>query len=266
MNEIEYNYEQHIEFVLGFAGSGKSTELAKRAKIDWMILTPTHKAKEVLESKGIINVFTIHSVLKLVPTLNMDMKRGEKVQRLSRIGDVDLKDIKHIAIDEFSMINTYIMDLLLDMLPASTPVTVFGDPYQLPPVDGDPVEPEFYAREITHLTTQHRAEAPEVVETFMRFMEYIKGGGSNYYADLTLNPKIKMGTVADFNPETDRALAFTNARVLEINNDIASVLQLPEEISAGEDIVANSIHAIMRDGESLHPIYPKCTSKGKLME
>ena len=258
------NYDQPIEFVTGFAGAGKSTELAKRYTPNWLVLTPTHKAKEVLQAKGIQNVFTIHSVLKLVPTLNQNMRRGQRMQRLQRIGDVDLSKIKHIAIDEFSMINIEIMDMLLDVLPATTEVTIFGDPYQLPPVDGEAVEPNFYTDNITELTTQHRAEAPEVVETFMRFMNFIKGTGE---MDLTMNPAIKHGTVKGFNPATDRCLAYTNNKVLELNEQVANYLNLPKEISVGEEVSINGLLGTLvnEPTEPVLTIYPKCVSKGRLM-
>jgi len=265
IGDIEYNYRQPINFVIGFAGSGKSTELAKRWRPNWLVLTPTHKAKGVLEAKGINNVYTIHSVLKLVPTLNENMRRGQKMQRLSRIGETDLSSITHIAIDEFSMINTYIMDMLLNALPADANVTIFGDPYQLPPVDGDPVDPEWYTDKITELTVQYRAEAPDVVETFMRFMNYIKGTG-----EMDLRVNLPHGTIKGFNPATDRALAYTNQRVLELNDAIAKELKLPKEISIGEEISINGVIGKLVDTpvdieyEPLH-IYPKCLSKGKLM-
>ena len=256
-------YDQEIEFVIGFAGSGKSTELAKRfdGKTS-LVLTPTHKAKEVLLGKGVKNVATIHSLLKLVPTLNQEMRRGQRMQKLQQIGDLDLKAIKNIGIDEFSMINVEILDMLLEMLPANCKVTVFGDPYQLEPVDGELVEPECYTQNITELTTQHRAEAPEVVETFMRFKDFIKGTGQ-----MDLRVDLPHGTVKGFNPATDRALAFTNAKVLELNEEIAEELNLPKEIGIGEEIMINGLvgELVEQPSEEVRRIYPKCVSKGKLM-
>jgi len=62
MNELVDNYSQNIHFTLGYAGTGKSTKLAEEATDKSIVLTPTHKAKNVLEYKGVQNVFTIHSV------------------------------------------------------------------------------------------------------------------------------------------------------------------------------------------------------------
>ena len=265
-DELE-NYSQDISFTLGHAGTGKSTLLAREVDDKTIVLTPTHKAKDVLKAKGVLNVFTIHSVMKLVPTIDQNFRKKGKMQRLQRIGDVDLKGIRSVIIDEFSMIPTFIMDMLLEMLPAHAKVSIYGDPYQLPPVDGEPVDPYFYTIEdkITTLTKQHRAEAPEVVETFTRFVNYLEYPSSK--ADLTLNPKIKTGTLKSFNPSTDRALAYTNKAVIEVNNRIANILGLPKEISIGEAISINGLLGTLVKEPNLEcfTIYPKCVSKGELM-
>jgi len=265
--EAVSNYKQKIQFVTGFAGSGKSTKLAESAvgKEDVLVLTPTHKAAEVLMAKGIVNVFTIHSVLKLVPTINENFRRGQRMQKLKKIGGVDLADIGKIAIDEFSMIPVDIMDMLLELLPEHCLVLVFGDPFQLPPIDGEAVDPLTYTDNILELTTQHRAEAPEVVETFMRFMHYIKGDGE---MNLKMNPAIKEGNLDDFNPGTDRILAYTNDKVLELNAMAAKVLGKPEAIAVNEDITMNGIPCMRNiDGLDIEGlIYPTCISKGKLMQ
>jgi len=179
---------------------------------------------------------------------------------------MDLKKLAEIALDDFSLINVEFMAMLLEALPACCNVTVFGDPYQLEPVDGEAIEPEMYTDDIYELTKQHRAEAPEVVETFMRFVAYISGTGE---MDLTMNPKIKEGTVRDFNPETDKCIAYTNAKVLELNNAVGKVLGLPKTISIGEEIAINGVIGTLVDEpqslETIRTIYPKCISKGKLM-
>lgn len=271
-DEIE-NYSQDIRFTLGYAGTGKSTLLAKEVTPTTIVLTPTHKAKDVLKSKGVDNVFTIHSVMKLVPTIDQNFRKKGKMQRLQRIGDVDLKSINKVIIDEFSMIPTFIMDMLLDMLPADAEVSIYGDPYQLPPVDGEPVDPYWYTDEenIIILTKQHRAEAPEVVETFTRFVNYLEFPTPS--ADLTLNTKIKKGSLNNFNPDTDRALAYTNKEVITVNNKIANILDLPKEISIGETISINGLLGTLVKNPNLEldypyeilTIYPKCVSKGELM-
>ena len=269
MEETYYNYEQPIKFIIGHAGTGKSTKLASRATDNSIVLTPTHKAKEVLERKGVKNVFTIHSVLKLVPTLDMNFRKKGKLKKLVRLGAVELDFVKEVIIDEYSMIPMSIMDLLLELLPAKTPVVVFGDSYQLPPVDGDPIDPEFYAHEIEKLTKQYRSDAPEVVETFTRFVKFLETGDTSI--DLRLNEKIKNGNVKLFDPRTDRALAYTNEETININNRIAKALNLPREISLGETVTINGLTGVLSDelpeGQPHSiTIYPACIAKGRLLK
>ncbi len=269
MLEQVNNFEQEIEFVVGFAGSGKSTELSKRANNTTLVVVPTHKAASVLMGKGVENVYTIHATLGLVPTLNQNYVPGkQKMQRLKRVGNTDLADISAIFIDEFGMIPQYIMDLLLEVLPDTTKVTVFGDPYQLPPVDGEPIDPLIYTNNITELTTQYRAEAPEVVETFMRFMSYIKDGSEH---NLKMNPAIKHGTLKGFNPMTDRVLAYTNARVASLNLEIADILEVSQEYYHNDDLIANQINCLFKtelalSEDSAEILFPNCISKGRLMD
>ena len=266
MLEEVSNFDQEIEFIEGFAGSGKSTELAERATFSTLVLTPTHKAARVLTDKGVQNVVTIHSALSLVPTINQNFRKGQKMQKLQKMGEVDLSEITDVFIDEYSMINQSILDMLLAVLPANAKVTVFGDPYQLPPVDGEPIDPTLYTDKITQLTKQYRAEAPEVVETFMRFMNYIKSGkGMN----LKMNPNIKTGNMDSFNPDTDRALAYTNKRVQGLNAKIAKILDLPKDYSTGEALTLNAMDCRFEDyghSDLVSTIYPGCMTKGRLMD
>jgi len=255
-------YEQDIEFIMGFAGSGKSTHLANKADKSSLVLTPTHKAKNVLEAKGVENVFTIHSVLKLVPTLNQDFKKGQKLKSLKRVGSVELDEIDTVIIDEFSMINTMILDLLLELLPDECNVIIYGDPYQLRPVDGDAVDYRDYADSFKHLTTQHRANNLNVVNSFMRFMTWLKDGSEK---NLTLDnlPTIDEETLAEaFNPVNERIIAYTNARVIELN----SLIDQPN-LEKGDKILINGLEAtVYAKGADIRfdAIYPAMISKGIL--
>lgn len=259
-DDVVLNYEQPIKFITGFAGSGKSTRLSSMATNTTMVLVPTHKAAGVLIRKGVKNVYTIHAVLKLVPTINQDFRKGQKMQRLKQVGATDLSAITDVFIDEYSMISYEILDVLLTVLPTDTKVTIFGDPYQLPAIEGTQIDPYFYTEDIEELTIQHRAEAPEVVETFMRFMEYIKRPSN---ANLRLNPKILHGSLTTFNPETDRALAYTNDKVIAINNIIAK----DKTFSDGDILSLNGMDCVFLDQLYAELVlYPACMSKGKIME
>ncbi len=262
------NFDQKIKFIIGFAGSGKSTKLAQMVNEDTLVLTPTHKAASVLIQKGICNVYTIHSILKLVPTINKDFDPSKhRMQRLKQIGDTDLSKIKQVFIDEYSMLSQDILDLLLASLPVHAQVIVFGDAQQLPPVSGTAIDPLIYTDDIEELTIQHRAEAPEVVETFMRFVQYIRTQDNTL--SLRLNPAIKHGNLDDFNPATDRILAYTNKKVSELNSLAAQTLNLSSDYCRGEKLTANQVECTMhtmKPALSPYPeLFPGCIAKGKLL-
>ncbi len=251
MSNNQY-YEQDTEFVLGFAGSGKSTVLAKRATPTTLVLVPTHKAADVLINKGLENVYTIHSVLKLVPSINENFKK-KMTTRLKKIGATDLSKITDVFIDEFSMINLEILEMLFAVLPVKAKVTIFGDPYQLPPVTGDRIEPW---EPITELTTQHRSKNEAGTALFMAFMESIK------YCKASPNLSyIKKGTLDDFNSDTDRILAFTNQRVVELNNLVAT----DSTYYYDEELLMNGLPVTMVVSDFNRRLYPSCVSKGRLL-
>ena len=75
------------------------------------------------------------------------------------------------------------------------------------------------------------------------------------------------GTLKGFNPLTDRALAYTNKKVLELNNEIADELGVDRRFYHLDDLVANQISCVFHsEGEGTQELFPKCISKGKLME
>ncbi len=247
-------YDQDVEFITGFAGSGKSTHLAKRAKPTTLVLTPTHKAATVLKNKGLVHVYTIHSVLKLVPSID-DNFRGKMRSRLTRIGSTNLDDINEIFIDEFSMISQEIMDLLMSVLPTKAKVTIYGDPYQLPTITGDPIvifEP------YTELNVQYRSHNDKATMLFMAYKDYISGV-TNTLPTNTYSPTANWKEL--FSKDTDRVVAFTNARVVELNNMIAD----NKPYSFGDDLLMNGIPVIMALSDYNPRIYPSCMAKGELM-
>lgn len=247
-------YEQDTEFVLGFAGSGKSTELVKRATQTTLVLVPTHKAADVLIGKGLTNVYTIHSVLKLVPSINENFKK-KMTTKLRQVGATDLSKITDVFIDEFSMINEEILNMLMAVLPDKAKVTIFGDPYQLPPVTGEAINPW---EPITELTTQYRSKNEYGTAKFMEFMLAIK----NYRDNPSVPNTHDKDWVSKFDPDTDRILAFTNKRVVELNNMVGGTA----EFETGDDLTMNGIPAVYVDSTAgRERLYPSCIAKGKLL-
>ncbi len=249
-----YYYEQDTEFVTGFAGSGKSTVLAKRANPLTLVLVPTHKAALVLQNKGIENVYTIHAVLKLVPSINENFRKKMKT-RLKKVGTTDLSEITDVFIDEFSMIPLAIFDHLMSVLPEKAKVTIFGDPYQLPPVEGEPIDPW---EPIEELNVQYRSKNLSGTNQFMAFMRAIRDDTK----PPPFNPPITQNWEKLFDSNTDRILAFTNKRVIELNNKVST----SDSFNIDEVLTMNGIFVenILADFKPY--IYPTCVEKGKLME
>lgn len=133
----------NLRYVLaGYAGAGKTT-LAKSLskKIGGiMFLAYTGKAANVLREKGCENVRTIHSAIYRLEGED----EGEPHFTLNL--DSDIKNAKLVIIDEYSMLP---VELRQDIEKLARKVLYLGDPFQLPPVNGEcDLQPDFFITEI----------------------------------------------------------------------------------------------------------------------
>ena len=127
---------QYIEFVLeGFAGTGKTfcmREVVARCsknKIKFAFTAPTNKAAKVL-AEVVGSAGTIYSLLGL----RID-KSGELKKLVTSVAPPDLSEFDVVFIDEGSMINSRLHDILLSQaLDHNLKIIYMGDPCQLPPV------------------------------------------------------------------------------------------------------------------------------------
>ena len=119
--------------IAGFAGSGKSTLVSHI--IDALNIAPqdvcfaafTGKASLVLREKGCDNSMTMHKLLyhsKELPDGTFEHKPRERLEY----------NYKIIVVDEVSMIPIDMWNLLLSH---RVHVIALGDPFQLPPIDGE---------------------------------------------------------------------------------------------------------------------------------
>jgi len=118
----------------GYAGTGKTScmrEVARRvgtSNARFAYTAPTNKAAKVLR-EIVGQASTIYSLLGL----RVD-KNGETKQ-IAHGKPVDLSDLDVIVVDEASMVNAHLFDLLSDIADKFNLKVVFmGDPAQLPPV------------------------------------------------------------------------------------------------------------------------------------
>ncbi len=132
-------------FVLaGVAGAGKTT-LAKKIAEEFNPKTVeaaafTGKAAKVLDEKGLPNCGTIHNKIYKLD----DEDAEEPTFTLARGGDV--ADSKLLIVDEYSMLSE---ELIRDIEEVAPKVLYLGDPFQLPPIEGEcKLKPDYFLTEI----------------------------------------------------------------------------------------------------------------------
>ena len=249
----------HIEYITGYAGTGKSTALLKQLttiagkdKDDTIVLCPTHKAAHRLLPKipfG-IEIKTIHSLLGWIPAIN---ENAEKIEHIDIVAKTDRKieEYNTFIIDEGGMMSEEMfMELVAKIEDARNfdtdgiKIYVYLDPYQLLPVKGRQIQldEEF----TTKLTTQHRAESPDVVALFTKFVEFLEGTNTkDLKIEFSDNVK-KVSTteaVQLFDITKDRLLAYTNEVVgwynkeISIYNGIQSFVWQHVQLGSNPDLV-----------------------------
>lgn len=249
----------HIEYITGYAGTGKSTALLKQLttiagkdKDDTIVLCPTHKAAHRLLPKipfG-IEIKTIHSLLGWIPAIN---ENAEKIEHIDIVAKTDRKieEYNTFIIDEGGMMSEEMfMELIAKIEDARNfntdgiKIYVYLDPYQLLPVKGRQIQldEEF----TTKLTTQHRAESPDVVALFTKFVEFLEGTNTkDLKIDFSDNVK-KVSTteaVQLFDITKDRLLAYTNEVVgwynkeISVYNGIQSFVGQHVQLGSNPDLV-----------------------------
>lgn len=134
-NEFDLNYSKPFFMVSGSAGTGKSTlarfilnelnSISKKA----CCCSFTGKAAVNFREKTGYDCNTIHSTI-YKPVI----KKGQVVDWKLNKYDSPILESDLIIIDEISMVYK---DLWNDLLTYNKPILVFGDPYQLPPVNND---------------------------------------------------------------------------------------------------------------------------------
>ncbi len=136
----------------GFAGSGKTflsmrlLKLAEKKNISWTVAAPTHKAvgvlRQAMDSEKLKPVWypaTIHRLLRL----KLKRKRNLEICEKTEQTDNSLDQLGLVLIDESSMIDTTLLEIISQSSSLSgTRVVYVGDPAQLPPI-GETISPVF---------------------------------------------------------------------------------------------------------------------------
>ena len=155
-NEWMNNDDVSIPFVLsGFAGSGKTFLSVRLLKIFddrnmcWTVAAPTHKAvgvlRESLASESLIATWfpsTIHRLLRLKLARKGHLEVCEKTEHTANA----LENLDLVLIDEASMIDSKLLEIVLECaFTFKTRIVFVGDPAQLPPI-GENISPVFFLK------------------------------------------------------------------------------------------------------------------------
>lgn len=131
-----------IATLKGYAGTGKTTllqEIVSEMEPDVneiYLMAPTHKAAEVLRRKTHREVSTVHSAFGLRPQWD-----GDGGYKFVKTNEEPIKFVYRslVAVDEASMIDDYLYDLLIQAKKQyGLKILFVGDPAQLPPVNNKP--------------------------------------------------------------------------------------------------------------------------------
>ncbi len=210
--------------LFGWAGTGKSTlarHLARDVK-SVKYAAFTGKAALVMRRRGCKGASTIHSLIYT----RVSEKEGEPrfvLDPESPAADADL-----IVIDEVSMVDEV---LGTDLLSFGTKVLVLGDPFQLPPVQG---EGFFTAQEPDIMLTEIHRQARD--NPLVRLSLDIREGRGLDYGSYGESKVVRRTDVDQAEVlEADQVLVGRNRTRLHYNNRIRELKTLPPELPVKGD-------------------------------
>lgn len=217
-------YGAQVFRLFGWAGTGKSTlarHLAKDVK-SVKYAAFTGKAALVMRRRGCKGASTIHSLIYT----RISEKEGEPrfvLDPESPAAEADL-----IIIDEVSMVDEVLGS---DLLSFGTKVLVLGDPFQLPPVQG---EGFFTAQEPDVMLTEIHRQARDNPLVALS-LDIREGRGLNYgtYGESKVVPRSAVDQSEVLS--ADQVLVGRNKTRLHYNNRIRELKNLPEGIPVKGD-------------------------------
>lgn len=129
--------EQRFFTLMGYAGTGKTTIIKKvldSYRRGVAVSAPTHKAKKVIMKTTGRDGQTLHGLLGLRPDVDLDNFNPNN-PKFNPIAVPKIGDYNFVIIDEASMINKELYDLIIDKTDnTNTKILFMGDPAQIPPV------------------------------------------------------------------------------------------------------------------------------------
>lgn len=204
----------------------------------------TNKAAEVLAVATQRPTETIHSFLNL--KVQDDFTTGQS--KLTKTNNWIVHEKKILFIDECSMIDKPLLDLIREGTHQSKVVFV-GDHCQLAPVM-EPISPIYRANLPFHELTEpmRNSERPALMNLCNQLRHTVETGEFlpiqivPGVIDLLDDDQMQVQLIEHFTTQTlsSRILAYTNQRVMQYNDFVRQIRQLPEEYTVGEFLVNNS--------------------------
>lgn len=252
------NPKESVCGLYGYAGTGKSTlikwlaEYLEKEFINYIIITPTHKARAMVMYNTGLSAFTIHQVLSLFPNIeiqNLDYKDLEFVKK-NKFNQVPKNGV--IICDEASMVNDVLFEYLnIEALKNKSKIIFTGDEAQLKPVNSESRSKVFKIQNKVMLTEIFRQSKDCGFSNTLvnlrksiinRFEESIGSEGSLYIHNSAKSlfeaalPVFRESIISKdiFN---SKFLAYTNDRTNALNLKIRNLLFKGEEIFQNNEML-----------------------------
>mgnify|MGYP001426058460 CR=1 FL=1 len=209
----------------------------------------TNKAAEVLSLAAGKPTSTVQSFLNL--KVQEDYNTGQS--KLTKTRNWMVHERKILFVDEGSMTDTPLYNMVHEGTQGCKIVWV-GDHCQMAPVM-EPISPIYRVpMTIYHLTQPMRTNIPELhvlnqqLRTTVETGEFkpiqIVSGIIDWYTD----QQMELAIQSHFSQQTldARILAYTNKRVVEYNDHVRSLRNLPDEFTVGEQLINNTAIPLRR--------------------
>ena len=247
--------------LVGIGGSGKSSitkliiRYLEQEDISYIIATPTHKARRVISEFTDRDVYTIHQLLSLRPSLD--------------ILDLDFKDLQFdhdtidnsiprngiLIIDEASMVNEILFDFIVESCKQkSCKILWILDEKQLCPVKDRKLSKATQIEKVYRLNKIYRQTNDNPILDILlelrdkpkyKFNEIISDKGnliiySNWQKFIGSNIDLFKASVKFEDPNHVKLLAYTNKRVDAFNQVIRkSIFNTSQEYVVGDILMAH---------------------------
>jgi hypothetical protein len=261
----KWHSESNEQFYIfeGLAGTGKTFSIWKavqdiqrfRPGLPIALATPTNKALKVArgsaDDAGVVGVdfATVYSLLA-IKEAGIEEKTGKQLFLEDLGRSKPIHGYSLVIIDESGMLNEYVMNLLLN-LPSKIRVVFMGDPLQLPPVGEERSTCFELSREYPHskLTqvVRYKGNRAKMIGDLIKSLTYKTVWTYQQYKELQddtiqfYSGRLEKLIEKNFNPLTDKAIAFTNRKVADLNARIRKVIYPDSEsrYEVGEYLIAN---------------------------